>query len=187
MLWAVIVPYDWHLVPTVCVCRFFLMCYGFVNLACALQTILRSPNWRPRFRFYHWWLDTHGHKHLFFRWIWLFLLLLNFLLYLLQTCALCVLSGQNRTDLCQGGYVIIIVCCLFVSNFAQKLPNGFAWNFQQKAGNRPMNKWLNFGGDLICGLDTGIVFRIRHYWEIWNVVNRHRPIHQIGGLISQHW
>jgi potassium/chloride transporter 4/5/6 len=34
--------------------RFFLLCYGFVNLACALQTILRAPSWRPRFRFYHW-------------------------------------------------------------------------------------------------------------------------------------
>ena len=33
---------------------FFLMCYGFVNLACALQTLLRTPNWRPRFRYYHW-------------------------------------------------------------------------------------------------------------------------------------
>jgi len=41
---------DWYIH-----CRFFLMCYGFVNLACALQTVLRSPNWRPRFRFYHWW------------------------------------------------------------------------------------------------------------------------------------
>ena len=30
------------------------MCYGFVNLACAVQTLLRTPNWRPRFRFYHW-------------------------------------------------------------------------------------------------------------------------------------
>lgn len=34
--------------------RFFLMCYMFVNLACALQTLLRTPNWRPRFKFYHW-------------------------------------------------------------------------------------------------------------------------------------
>jgi potassium/chloride transporter 4/5/6 len=33
---------------------FFLMCYGFVNLACALQTLLRTPNWRPRFKYYHW-------------------------------------------------------------------------------------------------------------------------------------
>lgn len=33
---------------------FFLMCYGFVNLACAVQTLLRTPNWRPRFKFYHW-------------------------------------------------------------------------------------------------------------------------------------
>lgn len=40
---------------SVCVsCRFFLMCYMFVNLACALQTLLRTPNWRPRFKFYHW-------------------------------------------------------------------------------------------------------------------------------------
>ncbi|XP_065562095.1 solute carrier family 12 member 6-like isoform X1 [Artemia franciscana] len=33
---------------------FFLMLYGTVNLACCLQTLLRSPNWRPRFKFYHW-------------------------------------------------------------------------------------------------------------------------------------
>lgn len=35
-------------------CRFFLMCYLFVNLACAVQTLLRTPNWRPRFKYYHW-------------------------------------------------------------------------------------------------------------------------------------
>lgn len=34
--------------------RFFLMCYLFVNLACAIQTLLRAPSWRPRFKFYHW-------------------------------------------------------------------------------------------------------------------------------------
>ncbi|XP_025076500.1 solute carrier family 12 member 4-like isoform X4 [Pomacea canaliculata] len=39
---------------------FFLMCYGFVNMACALQTLLRTPNWRPRFRFYHWTLSLVG-------------------------------------------------------------------------------------------------------------------------------
>ncbi|ESO89777.1 hypothetical protein LOTGIDRAFT_124507 [Lottia gigantea] len=39
---------------------FFLMCYGFVNMACALQTLLRTPNWRPRFRFYHWTLSLIG-------------------------------------------------------------------------------------------------------------------------------
>ncbi|KAA8580477.1 hypothetical protein FQN60_013435 [Etheostoma spectabile] len=33
---------------------FFLMCYLFVNLACAVQTLLRTPNWRPRFNYYHW-------------------------------------------------------------------------------------------------------------------------------------
>ncbi|KAL4635113.1 solute carrier family 12 member 7-like isoform X2 [Arapaima gigas] len=39
---------------------FFLMCYLFVNLACALQTLLRTPNWRPRFKFYHWTLSFLG-------------------------------------------------------------------------------------------------------------------------------
>uniref|UniRef100_A0A8C2Q8Z0 Solute carrier family 12 member 4 n=1 Tax=Cyprinus carpio TaxID=7962 RepID=A0A8C2Q8Z0_CYPCA len=40
--------------------RFFLMCYLFVNLACAVQTLLRTPNWRPRFRYYHWALSFLG-------------------------------------------------------------------------------------------------------------------------------
>ncbi|XP_058809143.1 solute carrier family 12 member 4 isoform X2 [Phymastichus coffea] len=65
------------LILTVCICQcgillgnvdylapllsmFFLMCYGFVNLACAVQTLLRTPNWRPRFKFYHWSLSCLG-------------------------------------------------------------------------------------------------------------------------------
>ncbi|XP_028987423.1 solute carrier family 12 member 7-like isoform X2 [Betta splendens] len=39
---------------------FFLMCYLFVNLACAVQTLLHTPNWRPRFKFYHWALSFLG-------------------------------------------------------------------------------------------------------------------------------
>ena len=34
-----------------------------------------------------------------------------------------------------------------------------------------MNKLLNFGGDPDHHMDTGIVFRIRHYWEIRKVVS----------------
>ena len=34
----------------------------------------------------------------------------------------------------------------------------------------PLNKRLNFGSDPDHRLDTGIVFRIRHYWEIRKVV-----------------
>ncbi len=30
------------------------MCYTFVNTACVLQSLLKSPGWRPRFKFYHW-------------------------------------------------------------------------------------------------------------------------------------
>ena len=37
-----------------------------------------------------------------------------------------------------------------------------------------MNKWLNFGGDPDHRLDTGIVFRIRHYWEIRKEVNKQK-------------
>lgn len=39
------------------------MCYLFVNLACALQTLLRTPNWRPRFSYYHWYYHAHTHSH----------------------------------------------------------------------------------------------------------------------------
>ena len=40
--------------PPLSSCRFFLMCYMFVNFACTLQSFLKAPNWRPRFRYYHW-------------------------------------------------------------------------------------------------------------------------------------
>jgi len=50
-----------------------------------------------------------------------------------------ITHSKNCNDLCQGGYVFIIVC-LFVSNFAQKLPNGFASNFQ---GRLAMDQWTN--------------------------------------------
>ncbi|EDQ91239.1 uncharacterized protein MONBRDRAFT_6305 [Monosiga brevicollis MX1] len=42
------------------VTQFFLLCYGFVNLACSLQSLLKSPSWRPRFKYYHWGLSSFG-------------------------------------------------------------------------------------------------------------------------------
>ncbi|UYV78085.1 hypothetical protein LAZ67_16000051 [Cordylochernes scorpioides] len=39
---------------------FFLMSYMFVNLACTLQSLLQTPNWRPRFHYYHWSLSLLG-------------------------------------------------------------------------------------------------------------------------------
>lgn len=39
---------------------FFLMCYCFVNVVCVLQTLLNAPNWRPRFKFYHWSISLLG-------------------------------------------------------------------------------------------------------------------------------
>jgi len=43
--------------------------------------------------------------------------------------------------------------------------------FSRKVGNEPINKRLHFGGDRNHRLDTGIVFRIRRYWEIRKVVS----------------
>jgi len=37
-----------------------------------------------------------------------------------------------------------------------------------------VNNWLNFSGDPDHRLNTGIVFRIRHYWEIRKAVNGHK-------------
>ncbi|KAM3719126.1 Potassium/chloride cotransporter [Dirofilaria immitis] len=45
---------------------FFLMCYAFVNLICALHSLLKVPNWRPRFRYYHWSLSLTGAALCFF-------------------------------------------------------------------------------------------------------------------------
>jgi len=42
--------------------------------------------------------------------------------------------------------------------------------FSGKACNVPLNNWLNFGGDPNHCLDTGIVFRIRHYWQIRKMI-----------------
>ena len=39
-----------------------------------------------------------------------------------------------------------------------------------KVGNGPVNKLLNIGGGPNHHVDTGIVFRIGHYWEIRKVV-----------------
>ena len=38
--------------------------------------------------------------------------------------------------------------------------------FSGKVGNGPVNNRLNFDGDPDHRLNTVIVFRIRHYWQI---------------------
>jgi len=58
--------------------------------------------------------------------------------------------------------------------------------FSGKVGNESLKKWLNFSGDPDHRLDTGIVYRIRHYWEIRKVVNGHSfiLIRQIAALVG---
>lgn len=45
---------------------FFLMCYAFVNIVCAMHSILGAPNWRPRYVYYHWSLALLGAVLCFF-------------------------------------------------------------------------------------------------------------------------
>ncbi|CAK5085508.1 unnamed protein product [Meloidogyne enterolobii] len=45
---------------TALITQFFLMCYLGVNAACALQSLLKAPGWRPSFRYFHWSLSTLG-------------------------------------------------------------------------------------------------------------------------------
>jgi len=78
--------------------------------------------------------------------------------------------------LCQAGYVFVIVClfvCLLATQLCAKTSRWIYMKFSRKVGNGPVNKRLNFGGDPDHRLDTGIVFRICHYWEIQKVVNGH--------------
>jgi len=46
--------------------------------------------------------------------------------------------------------------------------------FSRKVSNGQVNKCSNFGGDPRHRLVTGIVFQIRHYWEVRKVVNGHK-------------
>ncbi|VDM62760.1 unnamed protein product [Angiostrongylus costaricensis] len=45
---------------TALITQFFLMCYLGVNTACALQSLLKSPGWRPSFQYFHWSLSMFG-------------------------------------------------------------------------------------------------------------------------------
>jgi len=73
----------------------------------------------------------------------------------------------------QGGYEIVVVC-LSVSLLAtlRKIFRTVLHEIFREGW--PMNKRLNFGGDPDHCLDTGIVFRTRHYWEIPEAVNGHK-------------
>uniref|UniRef100_F1KS71 Sodium/chloride cotransporter 3 n=2 Tax=Ascaris TaxID=6251 RepID=F1KS71_ASCSU len=63
---------------------FFLMCYAFVNLICALHSLLGAPNWRPRFKYYHWTLSLLGAGLCFF------IMFSTHWDYALVSCALCI-------------------------------------------------------------------------------------------------
>ena len=72
----------------------------------------------------------------------------------------------TRCHLRQGGYIFVfssLFVCFCASNFAQKnFRNDLHEFFLGKVGNGPLNKRLNFGGDL-------------------------EPIRQMAALIPRHW
>jgi len=88
------------------------------------------------------------------------------------------LITSAKEDMFSSLFVCLSLCLLATlrKNFRSDLHE-----FSGKVCNGLMNKLLNFGGDPDHRLDTGIVFRIRHYWEIRKVVR------QMAGLISRHW
>jgi len=59
--------------------------------------------------------------------------------------------------LCQGGYIIVIVClsvCMFVcQQLCAKTSERICMKFSGTVGSGPMNKWLNFGGEAIWIMD----------------------------------
>jgi len=75
-----------------------------------------------------------------------------------------LLPPPRRLFNCRCLFVCLSVC-LPISNFAQKLPNGFAWKFSGKVGNGPVNNGLNFGGDPGHGSGSGYGYRSR-FWSV---------------------
>uniref|UniRef100_A0A0N4Z7Y3 Solute carrier family 12 member 6 n=1 Tax=Parastrongyloides trichosuri TaxID=131310 RepID=A0A0N4Z7Y3_PARTI len=45
---------------TALITQFFLMCYFGINAACALQSVMKAPGWRPSFKYFHWALSSIG-------------------------------------------------------------------------------------------------------------------------------
>jgi len=65
--------------------------------------------------------------------------------------------------------------------------------FSGKIGNGPVNQWLNFGGSPVHCLDTGIVFQIRHCWEIRKTLSTHCTMrrcsagHALAGIAKSNY
>jgi len=68
-------------------------------------------------------------------------------------------------------YVFVIVSLFVCYQLCAKTSRRICMKFSENVDNGPVNKCLNFSGDPDHRLDTGIVFRICHYWEIRKVVN----------------
>ncbi|MCP9257810.1 Solute carrier family 12 member 6 [Dirofilaria immitis] len=62
---------------------FFLMCYAFINVICAMHSIVKAPNWRPRYKYFHWSLALLG------AFLCLFIMFTTHWDYAIVSCLLC--------------------------------------------------------------------------------------------------
>jgi len=85
------------------------------------------------------------------------------------TTTLATLLPPPRRILCFHRRLFLCLSETSRKNFRTDLHEIFREGWQLATEQRS-----NFGGDPAHRLDTGIVFRIRHYWEIRKVVNEHK-------------
>uniref|UniRef100_A0A0R3RQL9 Amino acid permease n=1 Tax=Elaeophora elaphi TaxID=1147741 RepID=A0A0R3RQL9_9BILA len=62
---------------------FFLMCYAFINVICAMHSIVKAPNWRPRYKYYHWSVAVLG------AFLCLFIMFTTHWEYAIVSCIIC--------------------------------------------------------------------------------------------------
>jgi len=100
-------------------------------------------------------------------------------LYLIRCHVLRKLHLPAPRRICK---IIVVICFLAT---LRKTSKRICMTFSRKVGNGQVNKCLNFDGDPDYRLDTRIVFRVRHYWEIRKVVNGYSfiLIRRMAGLV----
>jgi len=79
----------------------------------------------------------------------------------------------NHRSVAASVFVVVCLSLCLSACLSATLRKNFRifTKFSGKVDNGPMSKYLNFGGDPDHRLDIGIVFWIRHYWEIRKVVS----------------
>ncbi|KRZ58376.1 Solute carrier family 12 member 6 [Trichinella nativa] len=100
---------------------FFLMCYCFVNLVCAMQTLMNAPNWRPRYQLYHWSLSLVGAL------LCLFIMFATHWYYAIVVLILCATIYkyiEYKGNLKENCLTVVVVICLLQSSANKEWGDG---------------------------------------------------------------